>query len=88
LEDRRLTMPGLREDVIAAICAEKWPDPDNEVNSTTICERLKRGGHAASQDEVREVLFQLSEHRNITLMMEPGTGSGPVVQSVDPKLCS
>jgi hypothetical protein len=80
-------MPDLRQRVIDAICEEKWPDPDNEVNNTTICERLKRGGVAASQDEVREVLFQLSQHRNITLLMEPGTGSGPVVQSVDPGLC-
>jgi hypothetical protein len=33
-------MPGLRERVIAAIC-EEWPNPDNEVNSATIYERLK-----------------------------------------------
>jgi hypothetical protein len=86
LEDRRLAMPGLRERVIAAICEEEWPLPDNEVNSTTIYERLKRGG-AASEDEVRQVLFQLSDHRDITLALEPSRGSGPVVADVNPELC-
>ena len=80
-------MPGLRERVIAAICEEEWPHPDNEVNSTTIYERLKRDGDAASEDEVRQVLFQLSDHGDITLVMELGTGSGPIVFAVDPKLC-
>ena len=46
-------MLGLRERVIAAICEEEWPHPDNEVNSTTIYERLKRDGDDASEDEVR-----------------------------------
>jgi hypothetical protein len=87
LEDRRLAMLGLRERVIAAICEEKWPHPDNEVNSTTICERLKRDGDAASQDEVRQVLFQLSDHGDITLVLE-ARPDVPVVVAVDPKLCS
>ena len=80
-------MLGLRERVIAAICEEEWPHPDNEVNSTTIYERLKRDGDGASEDEVRQVLFQLSDHRDIILVMEPGAGSGPVVQDVNPELC-
>jgi len=80
-------MPGLREDVIDAICAEKWPHPDNEVNSTTICDRLKRGGHAASEDEVRQVLFQLRDQGDITLVLDQGRTVGPVVNSVDQKLC-
>jgi hypothetical protein len=87
LEDRRLAMLGLRERVIAAICVEKWPHPDNEVNSTTICERLKRGGHAASEDAVGEVLFQLSQHHHIRLALEPSPGAGPIVIDVDSKLC-
>jgi hypothetical protein len=87
LEDRRLAMLGLRERVIAAICEEEWPHPDNEVNSTTIYERLKRDGDDASEAEVRQVLFQLSEHGDVTLVLEPGRGSGPVVYAVDPELC-
>ena len=58
MEDRRLVMamPGLRERVIAAICVE-WPNPDNEVHSTTIYERLKRNGDDASEAEVRQELL-------------------------------
>jgi hypothetical protein len=87
LEDRRLAMIGLRERVIAAICEEKWPNPDNEVNSTTIYERLKRDGDDALEDEVRQVLFQLADHGDITLALEPARGPGPVVADVDPELC-
>jgi hypothetical protein len=86
LEDRRLTMPGLREDVIAAICAEEWPHPDHEVNSTTIYERLKRGGVNTSKVEVEQVLDQLKEQRDITLVVDPR--SGLVVQDVDQGLCT
>jgi hypothetical protein len=53
-------MPELRERVMAAIC-EEWPNPDNEVNSTTIYERLNRDGDDASEVEVRQVLLQLSD---------------------------
>jgi hypothetical protein len=80
-------MLGLRERVIAAICEEEWPHPDNEVNSTTIYERLKRGGDHASEAMVRQVLLQLSDHHDITLAPEPGRGSGPVVVAVDQELC-
>ena len=79
-------LPGLRERVIAAICEER-PNPDNEVNSTTIYERLKRDGDDALEAEVRQVLFQLSDHLDITLAFDPGPGSGPVVVDVDPELC-
>ena len=79
-------MLGLRERVIAVIC-EEWPNPDNEVNSTTIYERLKRDGDDALEAEVRQVLFQLSDHLDITLAFDPGRGSGPVVTDVDPELC-
>jgi Fe2+ or Zn2+ uptake regulation protein len=87
LEDRRLTMLGLRGRVIAAICEEEWPHPDNEVNSTTIYERLKRDGDNASEAEVRQVLLQLAALGDITLVLEPGRASGPVVADVDPELC-
>jgi hypothetical protein len=80
-------MPELRERVIAAICEEKWPYPDNEVNSTTIHERLKRAGDDVSEEAVRQMLFQLSDHGDITLVLEPSRGSGPVVFAVGPELC-
>jgi hypothetical protein len=78
-------MPGLRERVIAIICAE-WPNPDNEMDSATIYERL-RNGDDASEAAVRQVLFQLSDHGDITLVLEPSRGSGPVVADVNPELC-
>ena len=81
-------MAGLRERVIAAICEEEWPNPDNKVDSATICERLKSDGDDASELEVRQVLLQLSDLGDITLVLEPGRGSaGPVVAEVDPELC-
>jgi Fe2+ or Zn2+ uptake regulation protein len=79
-------MPGLRERVIAAIC-EELPNPDNEVNSTTIYERLKRDGDDASEVEVRQVLLQLAALGDITLVLEPDRESGLVVADVDPELC-
>ena len=79
-------MPGLRERVIAAIC-EELPNPDNEVNSTTIYERLKREGDEAPEVEVRQVLLQLAALGDITLVLEPDRESGLVVADVDPKLC-
>ena len=79
-------MLGLRERVIAVIC-EEWPNPDNEVNSSTIYERLKRDGDDALEAEVRQVLFQLSDHLDITLALDPGRGYGPVITDVDPELC-
>jgi hypothetical protein len=39
------------------------------------------------EDEVRQVLFQLSDQGDITLVMEPSRGSGPVVFAVGPELC-
>jgi Fe2+ or Zn2+ uptake regulation protein len=87
LEDRRLAMPELRERVIAVICEEAWPHPDNEVSSATIHRRLQRRGDNATVDEVQQVLFQLRDHGDITLVLDPGQQSGPVVNSVDPELC-
>ena len=79
-------MPGLRERVIAAIC-EEWPNPQTELNSATIYERLKSDGDDVSEVEVRQVLLQLSDLGDITLVLEPGRGSGPVVADVGPELC-
>ena len=78
-------MPGLREDVIDAICEEDWPHPDHEVNSTTIYERLKRNGVNTSKVEVERVLDQLAEDLDITLAVDPR--SGHVVQTVYEDLC-
>ena len=73
-------MLGLRERVIAVIC-EEWSNPDNEVNSTTIYERLKRDGNDASEAEVRQVLFQLSDHLDITLALDPALAESLVPSS-------
>ena len=81
-----MDMPGLRERVIAAIC-EELPSPDNDVNSTTIYERLKRNGDDASGAEVWQELLKLAAHGDITLVLAPGQGSGHVVADVNPELC-
>jgi lauroyl/myristoyl acyltransferase len=78
-------MPALREDVIAAICAEDWPHPDHEVSSTSIYERLQRGGVNTSEAEVQQVLFQLSQDKVIVLA--PDQQYGPVVHDVAEGLC-
>ncbi len=80
-------MPGLREKVISIICKEEWPDPDNDVSSVTIYEKLESAGEDARESEVRQVLIELSEHGDITLTLEPSRGSGPVVVDVRPGLC-
>jgi hypothetical protein len=79
-------MPGLRERVIAAIC-EEWTNSDNEVSSATIYERLKNDVDVPSEVDIRQVLLQLSDHGDITLVLEPGRESGPVVAAVNPDLC-
>jgi hypothetical protein len=79
-------MPSLRERVIAIIC-EKWPNPDNEVLSTTICELLQSGDGEVSAHDVREVLIQLADHGDITLVLEASRGTDSSVVGVDPKLC-
>ena len=82
-------MPGLDNKVIDAICAEAWPHPDNEVSSSTIYERLQRGGVNATEAEVQQVLFQLRDQGDIELVLDQGRTVGPVVNSVDQKkLCS
>ena len=81
-------MPDLHDKVIAVICEEAWPHPDNEVSSATILERLQRKGDNATEAEVQKVLFQLNDHGDITLVLDQGQQSGPVVNSVDPELCA
>jgi Fe2+ or Zn2+ uptake regulation protein len=80
-------MPGLREKVISIICEEEWPDPDNDVSSVTVYEKLKSAGEDTTESEVRQVLIQLSEHGDIKLTLEPSRGAGPVVFDVRPGLC-
>jgi protein-tyrosine-phosphatase len=77
---------GLRKRVIDAICAEAWPFPDHVVNSTTIYVRLRRNGVNTSEAEVQQVLDQLAQDRDIILAVDQQYG--PVVQDVDPELCS
>jgi hypothetical protein len=87
-EDRRVMMPGLRERVIAAICAEDWPDPATKVDSATIRDRLASEGHSASEAEVVQALYQLADpnHQDIVLVMEPG--GRPTVNSIREGLCA
>jgi hypothetical protein len=101
LEDRRFTVPVLREEIISIICeewpnsdeelnevaSEEWPNSDEELNEVAIHERLKVAGVGASQDGVLEVLLQLSDHEYIRLAGEPGAPGGLAVVYVDPELC-
>ncbi len=77
-------MRGLREEIISIICKE-WPNSEDELNEVAIHERLVVAGVEASEDDVRQVLLQLSDHQNITLVVDPR--SGLVVQDVGPELC-
>jgi hypothetical protein len=86
LEDRRIAMPGLREDVIAAIC-EEWPNSEDELNQVAIHERLEVAGVGASEDDVQHVLLQLANHDDIRLATEAGAPGGLAVVYVDPELC-
>ena len=79
-------MPELHEEIISIIC-EEWPDGDDELNQVTIHERLEAAGVAATEDDVQQVLLQLSDHRNITLAVEPGGTGGLAVADVHPDLC-
>ena len=79
-------MPGLREEVIAIICSE-WPNRDDELNQAAILELLEDAGVAASEDDVQEVLLQLSDDDDIRLAGEPGATGGLAVVEVDPELC-
>jgi Fe2+ or Zn2+ uptake regulation protein len=81
-------MTDLRSKVIAVICEEAWPHPDNEVSSASIHERLKQGGENATESQVQQVLFQLRDQGYIELVADAGRDVGFVVQSVDYlKLC-
>jgi hypothetical protein len=86
LEDRRFTVPGLREEIISIIC-EEWPNSDDELNEVAIHDRLEVAGVGASQDGVQETLLQLSDHNDIRLAGEPGAPGGLAVDYVDPELC-
>ena len=81
-------MPGLRERVIAAICAADWPHPDNEVNRATIRERLAGEGYVTSEEAVQQVLLQLSDQGDIQLVGEPGKAGGPAVITIREELCA
>ena len=78
-------MPGLREDVIDAICGEAWPHPDHEVSSSTIYEQLRQNGVNTSEADVQQVLFQLSQDK--VIFLAPDQQYGPVVHDVAEGLC-
>jgi hypothetical protein len=77
----------LRQRVIWIIC-EEWPDGEKPLDHATISKRLESAGIEASDGAVRQVLFQLSDNRDITLSSEPGGTAGPTVVGVRPGLCS
>jgi len=55
----------LHKKIIDIIC-EEWPkNPDNELEITTIHERLRSEGVEISDHALRAVLLQLSDHGNI-----------------------
>jgi len=84
--DRRLTLPSLRERVIAIIC-KQWQNQDNAVLSATICELLQSGDGAVSAYDVLEVLIQLADHGDIALGLEASRGTATTVVGIHPKLC-
>ncbi len=88
-EDRRLAMPGLREEVIAIICDEwqKGQDRETKVNPATIYERLQKAGVRATEAEVQLELEPLMGQGLITLEAEPGRLGPPAVVRVNPDLC-
>ncbi len=79
-------MPELREEIISIIC-EEWPNSDDELNQVAIHERLEDAGVVASEDDVQQVLLQLSDHDAIRLAGEPGATGGLAIVYVDPELC-
>ena len=82
-------MAGLREKVTSIIC-EEWPKADNEVGSATIYQRLVSEGVEVSEDDLRRVLFQLADRRNIELAMAPTllpSQGGMTIRGVRPELC-
>jgi hypothetical protein len=79
-------MRGLREEIISIIC-EEWPNSEDELNEFVIHERLVAAGVEASEDDVQQVLLQLSDHQYIRLAGEPNALGGMAVVDVDPELC-
>ena len=80
---------GLREKIIAIIC-EEWPKSlDNELDSTTIYERLQGAGVEVSDHDVRDVLLQLAQGGAITLVLAstPPPSAGVTIREVSPELC-
>ena len=79
--------PGLREKIIAIIC-EEWRNPDNQIEATTIFERLQSEGVEASEQAVRGRLLQLADHGDIVLVLatDPPT-TYMTVHGVRQELC-
>ncbi len=80
--------PGLREKIVAIIC-EEWPNPDKEIDATTIFERLQSEGVAASELAVLDVLLQLADHGDIDLVLanDPPTTDDMTIRGVRQELC-
>jgi hypothetical protein len=77
---------------------EEWPkNPDNELESTTIYERLISEGVAVSENALRDVLIQLARDKDITLVLgdvtlglesTPPLGTGMTIRAVSSELCA
>ncbi len=78
----------LREKVIAIIC-EEWPNPDNQLESTNISERLKSEGVEVPEAALHDVLRQLADHGDIQLMFgtSPTHSTGMTIRGVRRELC-
>lgn len=81
--------PGLREKVIAIIC-EEWPNPNNELASATIYERLTSDGTEISEEALRNILLQLADHGDIRLVIAstPPPSPGITIGGVGSELCT
>ena len=80
--------PELRGKIIAIIC-EEWPNPDKEIDATTIIERLQTEGVEASVQTVGDVLLRLAAHGDIDIVLAnaPPTTDDMTIRGVRPELC-
>ena len=79
----------LHKKIVNIIC-EEWPkNPDNELESATIYERLEGDGVEVSDHALRDVLLQLADGGDITLVMgsTPPPSVGLIIREVSPELC-
>jgi hypothetical protein len=81
--------PGLREKIIAIICAEWSKSPDNILEVIRIKERLESEGVEFSESVLEGTLLQLANHGDITFAIgtTPPPSAGMSIHHVSPRLC-